>query len=195
MKHLSDTHTWVEPGHKLPDFEHIRPINLNQNVSTAGNVRTLKKLMRNRFISLTLLSVILGTGGAPTSAAQVPTAPSPKPQLVAAADVVATRDAALLGEGLQAVDRGDWFEVRQSESQLRDTTARDILTWYRARRDSRMLFDEMDRALTRLGGWPEINTIRARAEDFIGGWTLDGHARVAWLEKHGGSRHGWGTIP
>lgn len=194
MKHLSDTHTWVEPGHKLPDFEHIRPINLNQNVSTAGNVRTLKKLMRYRFIGLTLLSVILGTGGALTSAAQVPTAPSLKPQLVAASDVVATRDAALLREGLQAVDRGDWFEVRQSESLIRDTTARDILTWYRARRDSRMLFDEMDRALTRLGGWPEINTIRARAEEFIGGSTLDAHARVAWFENHGGARTGIGHI-
>ena len=155
---------------------------------------TLKKLMRNRFISLTFFSLALTAGFASPGLAQVPTAPSVKPQLIAASDVVATRDAALLRDGLQAVDRGDWFEVRQAESQIRDTTARDILTWYRARRDSRMLFDEMDRALTRLGGWPEINTIRARAEEFIDGSTLDARARVAWFETHGGARTGAGHI-
>lgn len=150
--------------------------------------------MRTRLISLTLLSLATGLGASLASAAQLPTAPSLKPQLVAASDVLATRDAALLRDGLQAVDRGDWFEVRQAESQIRDTTARDILTWYRARRDPRMSFDEMDRALTRLGGWPDINTIRTRAEEFIDGSTLDARARVAWFELHDGARSGAGQI-
>lgn len=150
--------------------------------------------MRYRFISLALVTVFTGSLAALPSAAQMPEAPSLKPQLVAASDVIATRDAALLRNGLQAVDRGDWFEVRQAESQLRDTTARDILTWYRARRDPRMSFDEMDRALTRLGGWPDIATIRTRAEDFIGGSTLDARARVAWFETHGGAKSGAGHI-
>ncbi|MEL7285053.1 MAG: lytic transglycosylase domain-containing protein, partial [Pseudomonadota bacterium] len=150
--------------------------------------------MRYRFLRLSLLSAILGAGAVLTATANVPTPPSLKPKLVAASDVVATRDAALLRNGLQAVDRGDWFEVRQAESQIRDTTARDILTWYRARRDARILFDDIDRALTRLGGWPEINMIRARAEEFIGGSTLDAEARVAWFETHGGARTGVGHI-
>lgn len=150
--------------------------------------------MRNRFISLIFCSASLAGFAALPVAAQIATAPSLKPDLVAASDVVATRDAALLRDGLQAVDRGDWFEVRQAESQIRDTTARDILTWYRARRDARMSFDEMDRALTRLGGWPDINMIRARAEEFIGGSTLDANARVAWFETHGGARTGAGHI-
>lgn len=150
--------------------------------------------MRNRLISLIALSLVTSLGLAFTSAAQMPTPPSLKPQLVAASDVIATRDAALLRDGLQAVDRSDWFEVRQSESQIRDTTARDILTWYRARRDPRMSFDEMDRALTRLGGWPDINAIRVRSEEFIDGSTLDARARVAWFETHGGARSGAGHI-
>lgn len=129
-----------------------------------------------------------------TSAAQVATPPSLKPQLIAASDVVSTRDAALLRDGLQAVDRSDWFEVRQAESQIRDTTARDVLTWYRARRDWRMSFDEMDRALTRLGGWPEIGAIRSRAEEVMQGSTLDARARVAWFETHGGAQSGAGNI-
>lgn len=150
--------------------------------------------MENRFIRRTLLAALAGAGATLTSFAEVPTAPNLKPQLVAASDVIATRDAALLRQGLQAVERGDWFEVRQAESQLNDTAARDILTWYRARRDPRMLFDEMDRALTRLGGWPDINTIRVRAEDFISGSTLDARARVAWFETHNGARSGAGHM-
>ncbi len=128
------------------------------------------------------------------SVAQTATAPSLKPQLVAASDVIASRDAALLRDGLQAVDRSDWFEVRQAESQIRDTTARDILTWYRARRDWRMSFDEMDRALTRLGGWPETSEIRARTEEVMALSSLDARARVAWFENHGGAKSGPGHI-
>jgi soluble lytic murein transglycosylase len=150
--------------------------------------------MRNRLFSLIFASLAAGLGTSLASAAQVPSTPSLKPQLVAASDVISTRDAGLLREGLQAVDRSDWFEVRQAESQIRDTTARDILTWYRARRDWRMSFDEMDRALTRLGGWPEITEIRSRAEEVMELSTLDARARVAWFENHGGARSGAGHI-
>ncbi|MEO0700292.1 MAG: hypothetical protein AAFY81_11345, partial [Pseudomonadota bacterium] len=145
-------------------------------------------------ISLTVLCLTAGFGVGTLAHAQLAPAPSLKPQLIAASDVIATRDAALLRDGLQAVDRGDWFEVRQAESQINDITARDILTWYRARRDPRISFDEMDRALTRLGGWPDINMIRTRAEEFIDGSTLDAPARVAWFETHGGARSGAGHI-
>lgn len=150
--------------------------------------------MRNRIISITVMTLIAGFGAGLTASAQLPETPSLKPQLVAASDVVATRDAALLRDGLQAVERTDWFEVRQAESQIRDTTARDILTWYRSRRDWRMSFDEMDRALTRLGGWPEIAAIRSRAEEVMELSSLDARARVAWFETHGGARTGAGNI-
>ena len=150
--------------------------------------------MRNRLYSLFLLTVVTGMTTSLASVAQTATAPSLKPQMVAASDVIASRDAALLRDGLQAVDRADWFEVRQAESQIRDTTARDILTWYRARRDWRMSFDEMDRALTRLGGWPETAEIRARTEEVMALSTLDARARVAWFENHGGAKSGPGHI-
>jgi soluble lytic murein transglycosylase len=150
--------------------------------------------MRNRLISLIFTSLAASLVTSQVSAAQVATAPSLKPQLVAASDVVSTRDAGLLRQGLQAVDRADWFEVRQAESQLRDSTAKDILTWYRARRDWRMSFDEMDRALTRLAGWPEITEIRSRAEEVMELSSLDARARVEWFENHGGARSGAGHI-
>ena len=57
-----------------------------------------------------------------------------------------------------------------------------------------MSFDEMDRALTRLGGWPEISAIRSRAEEVMELSTLDARARVAWFENHGGARSGAGNI-
>jgi soluble lytic murein transglycosylase len=135
---------------------------------------------------------LIATGSA--NAAQIASAPSLKPPLVAASDVISTRDAALLREGLQAVDRGAWSSVRDIERQVRDTTARDILTWYRARRDSTMSFDDLDRALTRLGGWPDIEDIRARAEERMDGSTLDANARVAWFKSHGGARSGAGNL-
>ncbi len=150
--------------------------------------------MRNRLISLIFTSLAASLVTSQVSAAQVATAPSLKPQLVAASDVVSTRDAGLLRQGLQAVDRADWFEVRQAESQLRDSTAKDVLTWYRARRDWRMSFDEMDRALTRLAGWPEITEIRSRAEEVMELSSLDARARVEWFENHGGARSGAGHI-
>lgn len=150
--------------------------------------------MQNRLFSLILISLAAGLWTSLASAAQLPSSPSLKPDLIAASDVIATRDAALLREGLQAVDRSAWQEVRQAEIQIRDTTARDILTWYRARRDWRMSFDEMDRALTRLGGWPEISAIRSRAEEVMELSSLDAPARVAWFENHGGARSGAGHI-
>ncbi|MBO6688125.1 MAG: lytic transglycosylase domain-containing protein [Henriciella sp.] len=150
--------------------------------------------MRNRLISLIFTSLAASLVMSQSSVAQVAAPPSLKPQLVAASDVVSTRDAGLLRQGLQAVDRTDWFEVRQAESQLRDSTAKDILTWYRARRDWRMSFDEMDRALTRLAGWPEITEIRSRAEEVMELSSLDARARVEWFENHGGARSGAGHI-
>ncbi|MEQ3746445.1 MAG: lytic transglycosylase domain-containing protein [Henriciella sp.] len=150
--------------------------------------------MQKRLFGLTS-AVFLGlsmTGLA--SAAQIATPPSLKPALVAASDIVATKDAGLLREGLQAVDKGRWFEVQRIEGQIRDTTARDILTWYRARRDSSMSFDELDRALTRLGGWPDQAKIRARAEERLDGSALDANARAAWFERHGGAKSGAGNL-
>ncbi|MHA7858454.1 MAG: lytic transglycosylase domain-containing protein [Henriciella sp.] len=146
--------------------------------------------MRFRFFSLIIVSSLFGF----SAIAQTPSAPSLKPHLAAASDVISTRDAALLRDGLRAVDRSDWFEVRQAESQINDTTARDVLTWYRARRDWRMSFDEMDRALTRLGGWPETAAIRDRTEEVMELSSLDARARVAWFETHGGARTGAGLI-
>ena len=150
--------------------------------------------MRNRFVSLLIISIAAGLTSGLAHAVPIAPNPSLKPRLAAASDVISTRDAALLREGLQAVDRSDWFEVRQAESQIQDTTARDILTWYRARRDWRMSFDEMDRALTRLGGWPETSEIRNRAEEVMELSSLDARARVAWFENHGGARSGPGHI-
>lgn len=150
--------------------------------------------MRKSLTHLLLASVFAGVIGLPAAAAQLPSPPSLKPQLVAASDVISTRDAAYLRAGLRAVDEGNWAQVRRSEGQLNDPTARDMLTWYRARRDLTMTFDELDRALTRLGGWPEIDEIRSRAEEAIDGSTLDARARVSWFENHAGAKTGAGHI-
>lgn len=147
--------------------------------------------MRFRLFTLTLAA---SATGALSASAFIAPAPSIKPELVAASEVVTTSDAAVLREGLDAVDRNNWAAVRRAESRLRDRTARDILTWYRARRDPAMSFDQVDRALTRLGGWPEMDEIRSRAEGSIANSALDASARIAWFRSHGGAKTGGGHL-
>ncbi|MCF6329317.1 MAG: lytic transglycosylase domain-containing protein [Henriciella sp.] len=142
-----------------------------------------------------LIACTLGVAGAGSAAAaQAPSAPSLKPDLIAASEIVSTRDAGILRKGLVAVAMGNWPAVRRAERDARDSTVRDILTWYRARRDLNMSFDELDQALTRLDGWPELSVIRARAEEKLEVSALGARARVDWFESHGGPRSGAGHL-
>ncbi|MEM1389677.1 MAG: lytic transglycosylase domain-containing protein [Pseudomonadota bacterium] len=120
--------------------------------------------------------------------------PSIKPDLVAVSEVLSTTDAAILKEGLSDVDQENWFAVRQAEAALRDATARDILTWYRARRDPAMSFEQIDSALTRLTDWPDLDEIRIRAEDAINDSAIAAQARVNWFQSHGGPETGTGHL-
>lgn len=140
-----------------------------------------------------LLFLTFGLLGSLSIAAAAP-APSVKPDLIAASSVLSTKDAQLLRHGLNAVDDGDWSAVRRYEGQISSQSARDVLTWYRARRDVRMPFSEMDSALTRLNNWPEIETIRALAEDRLRLAGRDAASTVQWFEEHGGAESGAGHL-
>jgi soluble lytic murein transglycosylase len=144
-------------------------------------------------ISGLIFALALTTANGAANAFIAP-APSLKPDIIAASEVVATYDAALLRDGLEAVDEGKWSTVRRIEGQVRDSTAKDILTWYLARRDTTMSFDRIDQALTRLSSWPDISDIRARAEDAIDDSALSMSARVAWFRSHDGAKTGTGHL-
>ncbi|MEM8615411.1 MAG: lytic transglycosylase domain-containing protein [Pseudomonadota bacterium] len=146
-----------------------------------------------RVFSSLLVLILTGTIW-PLANATVPSAPSLKPELRAVSTIVSTRDAAELRNGMAAVEARDWWTVERAEQAIRDTTARDILTWYRARRDPQMSFDALDRALSRLGGWPESEDIRARAEAKISDSTLDASGQIAWFQNHGGPSSGEGAL-
>ncbi len=150
--------------------------------------------MRHAFSGFLVSCLIALSGAGIAAAAQVPPAPSLKPALVAASDVVSTRDAGLLRDALGAVDRGNWSSVRRIETQIHDETAIDILTWYRARRDPGISFDRLNLALDRLNDWPDIGMIRTRAEEKLELSALNSPARIAWLEAHGGARSGAGHL-
>ncbi|MEM6535395.1 MAG: hypothetical protein AAF613_07120, partial [Pseudomonadota bacterium] len=148
-----------------------------------------------RTLSVSVLGMVMGILlSQPAAAARTPSAPSLKPDLVAASEVISTRDANLMREALAAVDRGDWGKVRRIEGQIYDETARDILTWYRARRDVTMPFGQLNDALERLGSWPETATIRANAEERIQLSGLSANERIAWFESHDGAKTGGGGI-
>ncbi|MEL7545374.1 MAG: transglycosylase SLT domain-containing protein [Pseudomonadota bacterium] len=143
-------------------------------------------------LSLLLVLTIAALGQAGLAAA-IP-APSQKPDLIAASNVLSTADAQSLRDGLNAVDEGEWTRVRQIERQLSGTKARDVLTWYRARRDVRMSFGELDAALIRLESWPEAETIRALAEDRLQLAGRDSAFTIEWFESHGGAKSGAGHL-
>ncbi len=146
-------------------------------------------------ISGFLVWCAMGLVGAGTAAAaQAAPPPSLKPNLIAASETISTTDATLLRNGLNAVDSGDWRTVRAAQADMRDETAQDILTWYRARRDLGMSFDQIDRALTKLADWPGANEIRTRAEETIEISALNAAQRVAWFEGHGGPKSGAGYL-
>lgn len=121
-------------------------------------------------------------------------APNLKPRLVAASQLLSTQDATQLRQGLAAVDRSDWRTVRRIEHALGDASARDILSWYRARRDPTMSFKAIDEALQHLAEWPDISQIRAQAERAIGGAGLDARQQVDWFTRHGGAKTGAGYL-
>ncbi len=180
----------VDERLKLTEFGHIRAIAMNHTLTTRKQTQLMRYALSGIFIAGLLAIATAGFA----AAAQAPTPPSLKPSLIAASEVVSTRDAALLRDGLAAVDAGNWSRVRQIQGDVSDNTARDILTWYRARRDLRMSFSALDQALTQLGGWPEVNSIRARAEETLELSALDANSRIAWFESHGGARTGAGHI-
>lgn len=141
------------------------------------------------------LMVILGLSGTGfAAAAQVASPPSVKPDLIAASDVISTREAGILRDALNAVEDENWSKVSAAEQQLRDSTARDILLWYRARRDWRISFDEIDTALTRLSSWPEIDEIRSQAEVKLEFSALNASQRIDWFNRHGGPSSGAGHL-
>ena len=143
------------------------------------------------FKALTLAAIAVSLH-ATASAIPIAQVPSLKPDLVAVSEVISTRDADWLRRGLNDIDDGDWAAVAQAESALSDPIARDILTWYRARRDPTMSFDALNQALIRLKSWPEQSQIREQAEQAIAGSTLSPQARIDWFAGHGGAQTGEG---
>ena len=143
--------------------------------------------------SLVFSCLLIGTTS-PSATAFIAPPPSIKPDLKAASQVLTTTDAETLKTGLAAVDDGNWSDVRKAEVALRDPTAKDIMTWYRARRDPAMSFDQIDNALSRLVGWPDLDDIRVRAEAEIDNSALPASERVRWFEGHDGAKTGIGHV-
>ena len=78
-----------------------------------------------------------------TAQATIPTAPSIKPDIIAASKVVSTTDAGILRSAINAVDDNNWSRVRVLETQARNETVRELIRWYRGRGDVVMSFDEL----------------------------------------------------
>lgn len=141
----------------------------------------------------TLAAAILATMTA-GSAAAIPTAPSLKPDLAAASNVVSTTDAGILRRAIDAVESSNWSTVRSLEAQARDETVRQLILWYRGRGDVQMSFDELNGLLSTQGDWPQMRSVQVRAEEAISLSALNNEQRIAWFEKAGGPISGSGRL-
>lgn len=141
----------------------------------------------------TLAAVLMGSI-AVGAAAAIPTAPSLKPDLIAASKVASTRDAGLLRDALNAVESGNWSTVRTLQAQARDETVRQLILWYRGRSDVLMSFDELNNLLKTQDDWPQMRSVQVRAEEAISLSALPSEQRIQWFEDIGGPISGSGRL-
>jgi len=147
-----------------------------------------------RALRHSLMAGFFLTLGGKAVALPIAEAPGLKPDLMVASEVLSTRDAGMFRTGLQHVDQNNWPGVQQIETRLQDETARNILTWYRARRDPDMSFEDIDQALQNFADWPERSQIWAQAERAITTSGLSPSQRVDWFRTQGGARSGAGYL-
>ena len=143
---------------------------------------------RASLAALLLASTVAG------AAAAIPPVPTPKPELIAASTVVSTTDAGILRRALNAAAEDNWPVVRNHEAQARTEIVREIIRWYRGRGDTRMSFDELSSLLREQGDWPQMTSIKVRAEEAVSLSALNSNQRISWFEDVGGPISGAGRI-
>ncbi len=140
------------------------------------------------------IAVLMFASTAAISNAAIPDAPSLKPSLIAASNVVSTTDAGLIRDAINAANDGKWSTVRALESQARDQTVRQLILWYRGRGDIEMSFDELSYLLRQQGDWPQMTSVQVRAEEAVAISALTYEQRIAWFDEIGGPISGNGRV-
>ena len=149
--------------------------------------------MRVRTYRATFTALLLASTAANVAAA-IPSAPNLKPELIAASNVVSTTDAGILREALNAAAEGRWTVVRAMESQARTEIVRQVIRWYRGRGDTLMSFDELSNLLRTQGDWPQMTSVRVRAEEAISLSALNAAQQITWFENVGEPISGAGRV-
>ncbi|RIJ15100.1 lytic transglycosylase domain-containing protein [Henriciella mobilis] len=147
--------------------------------------------LRNHRASLAALLLI---SAAASASAAIPPAPSLKPDLVAASNVVSTTDAGILRSALNAAAENRWSTVRSLEAQARSEIVRQVIRWYRGRGDLIMSFDELSNLLRSQGDWPQMTSVQVRAEEAVSLSALNSQQQIDWFEEIGGPVSGAGRV-
>ncbi len=140
------------------------------------------------------LAALLFVSTAASASAAIPTAPSPKPELISASSVVSTHDAGILRDALNAAADRNWAQVRFLETQAQDDIVRKIIRWYRGRSDTEMSFDELSHLLKSQADWPGMVRVQVRAEEKVADSVLTPEQTIAWFEEVGGPVSGDGRV-
>ncbi|MEL6473060.1 MAG: lytic transglycosylase domain-containing protein [Pseudomonadota bacterium] len=139
-------------------------------------------------------SAMLAAIASPASA-NLPSAPSLKPDKIHASSIVSTHDARILREAMRAADRGEWASVSRLQKLARDEDVARLILWRRASAGPPgMGFDELADAIETLQGWPSQTAMRRRAEEIIDLSAVSAGDRINWLTANGGPITGAGKL-
>lgn len=110
-------------------------------------------------------------GAAAFSAALPALAQTPQPRFTPPEDtarsVMPEQQHELLRGAFEAAGQNDWAAVRSVMNAVDDPVARKMVMWRLARSDAEMSFQERASYIAQLTDWPDIDTIRAEAEQVL----------------------------
>ena len=161
--------------------------------------------MGSHRIASLLLASVLGTGAGGTVSASPVGAQEPastpagsavksaisdppvplSPKGVSRSDYVSDEEFVILSRALDAADDREWAAVRAHLAELRDPTARDIVTWRIViARDSQPTLGEVASFMQAHPDWPRQYLMRRRAEEALLLYPASDQDRLAWFAEH-----------
>ncbi len=132
------------------------------NLKSAAELKAAGRRAKARSILL---------GAAAFSSALPALAQTPEPRFTAPQDtarsVMPEQQHELLRGAFEAAGQNDWATVRSVMNTVNDPVAKKMLMWRLARSDAEMSFQKRASYVSRLTDWPDIDTIRAEAEQVL----------------------------
>jgi soluble lytic murein transglycosylase len=134
-----------------------------------------------RKFHLTVLSLCIACLFVPiVTNASIP-APRLKPAVTNISSVLDSRDAANFRQGMRALDKRKWADVKSRYRRLSDPTAKNILKWRQAISDPEVSFATLTDVIHNQSDWPRMTAIKAKAEGMLFDRPLSPEKTIHWF--------------